>query len=214
MISSIACLKKKPRAFSGVPLSLTICALSFLVSGCVSQEQFHNFIEERGNIVRARFAADRSAERRELETKSPCCDDLRTANPLANVSGERPLAVTLGSWPSTQIVEIDGFRSYYAFVAVGSYLSNKYLVVDSQSTVTGLVDTKTGFREGWMLVPVVTFFDEKRQRIQSVGATLTQIPGGLYWRAKFAVPVEAVFAAVHTSSEMLNGPKLSGTVAA
>ena len=165
-------------------------------------------------MVRARFAADRLAERRELETKAPCCDDIRTAIPLANVSGERPLAVTLGNWPSTQIAEIDGFRSYYAFVVVGPSRGNKHLVVDSQSTVTGLVDNKTGVREGWMLVPVVTFFDEKRQRIQSASATLTQVPGGLYWRAKFAVPVEAVFAAVHTSSEKLNGPKLSGTVAA
>ena len=196
--------------------SLAIIASSFalLTVGCVSQQQLNDFVEERGNMVRSRFAADRAAERLDLENKTPCCDDLASVSPARNVSGEAPYSISLGSWPNRQVMETDGFRSYYALISLDAGKSNnRHLVVDSQSTVTGLVDRNTGFREGWVLVPVATFFDEKRQRISTADSTLNQVPGSLNWRAKFAIPASAVLAAVHTTAEKLNGSKLSGVVA-
>lgn len=163
-------------------------------------------------MVRARFAADRAAERRELESKSPCCDDLASVSPARNVSSEAAYAVSLGSWPNQQVTEIAGFRTYYLLVTFSTGRNGGFLVVDSQSTVTGLVDSASGFREGWLLVPAATFFDEKRRRIPAADALLNLVPGSLNWRAKFAIPVDAKFAAIHTTSEKLNGPKLTGFV--
>lgn len=201
--------------FARCRLHVVIASIfALIVSGCISQEQFQNFAEEKGNMVRARFAADRTAERLELESKTPCCDDLTSVSPARNLSSEAPYAISLGSWPNRQVMETDGFRTYYVLVSFDAGRSNGHLVVDSQSTVTGLVDLNTGFREGRVLVPVATFFDEKRRRIHVVDALLSQVPGSLNWRAKFAIPVNAKFAAIHTTAEKLNGTKLTGYVSA
>lgn len=177
-----------------VALLLKGCALSSDIVGAGMRIE-----QERLNGA-ARY---RSASMIELSRKSPCCDNLSSVHPQGRADGDRPYQVSLGAWPSTDVVEIDGFRTYYTLLSLEPVKAEGQIL----RLVLGLgtqrfSDNGNGQPAHDVLVPAVTFLDRERRII---GPTTVAVPKDEQPNpsANAKVPVGSAFAVVHTSAQAL-----------
>lgn len=92
--------------------TLAATALTILLSGCVDETRVREMTD---NMIRSREAAfftRRAQHARELATAKDCCDDLMKVRPHGRADGAQPYRASPGTWPSTQIMEMLGARSY------------------------------------------------------------------------------------------------------
>ena len=186
-----------------------ITLLPLCLSACIDEARLRQIREDAVRQAEANYKAGRVSEANALATAAPCCDSLANVRNARELQAETPYQLTLGKWPNTQIIEIDGYRSYYVAVARGASADDsRRLQVKLVASLFGFVDPKSQMPSHDVFAPEVTFLDRNRSRlstVQSVAQPWAVESGAL---ASFAVPKEAAFAVIHTTARAQSGDSI------
>ncbi len=181
-----------------------VAALAASLAGCVDETRIREMTE---NLVRgneAAFLARRAEHARDLATAKDCCDDLMKVRPHGRADDAQPFRAALGTWPSTQIVELHGNRSYYALLAFSPVVSDTArLKVVSSLSPRRYKDAVTGLDGPEMFVPVVAFLDGNRQLLEVSTPRPPNVESPTEPVFHVNVPRGAAFAAIHTTPDAL-----------
>lgn len=186
------------------PVALAAISLCALLSGCVDEMRVRELTD---NMIRAREAAfftRRAQHARELATAKECCDDLMKVRPHGRADAGQPFRASPGSWPSTQIMEMLGARSYYVLVEFSPVESDTArLRVASGLSVGRYYDTNSRMDGAEIFVPVVAFLDRDRQLIEITRAQAPSLQSPAESVFHIDAPRGAAFAAIYTNPEAL-----------
>ncbi len=136
-----------------------------------------------------------------------CCDDLTKVNPWVMLNRGIPAIVPIGGWPNERVVEIEGFRSFYALIALSEPAAGgEQIWIASPPASRTYVDPVTGSRNGDIFIATVTFLDSARGRIGTVVPTLVAATEGLGFGGNVELPKGAAFLVLHSSPTSLQMP--------
>lgn len=197
------------------PVALATVALCVFLSGCVDETRVRELTD---NMIRAREAAfftRRAQHARELATTKDCCDDLMKVRPHGRADAAQPFRTSPGLWPSTQVMEMLGARSYYVLVEFSPIESDTArLRVASGLSVGRYHDTNSRMDGAEIFVPVAAFLDRDRQLIEITGARAPALQSPTESVFHIDVPRGASFAAIYTNPEALALTGMSATIPA
>lgn len=143
----------------------------------------------------------------EVANHPKCCDDLTKASPWVKLTRGTPAIVPIGAWPNERVVDIDGFRSYYALIALAEPAgAGEKVWIESPAASRSYLDPVTGNRNGDVFFSTVTFLDSARARIGTVVPETPPAPGRLGIGGDVDLPKGTAFLVLHSSPNSLKKP--------
>lgn len=182
-------------------------ALSPILSGCIDETRIREMVERNQAEAARQYPIRKARLLQELANRAPCCDDLALVRPAARLTTERAYNATIGVWPNDQIAEFDGFRSYYAMLALdGPADTGRRVTVRLTPSLVPFADPVTKQPAKEFFIPAITFLDSNRARLATVNTTPTAVSGTAELAAIETVPLGTEFIVLHSSNEILNAP--------
>lgn len=194
---------------SASPFILAFVLLPIL-SGCIDETRIREMVERNQAEAARQYPIRKARLLQELASRTPCCDDLAVVRPAARLTTERAYNATIGIWPNDQVAEFDGFRSYYAMLALdGRADAGRRVTVRLTPSFVPFADPVTKQPAKEFFIPAITFLDSNRARLATVNTMPTAVSGTSELAATETVPLGTEFIVLHSSGKILNAPAQS-----
>ncbi|TAG03265.1 MAG: hypothetical protein EAZ43_07860 [Betaproteobacteria bacterium] len=149
---------------------------TLIVTGCVDEQRIRELSREMTHNIKLNsarsYVAVREATRKELQTRSPCCDDLSIVRASVKFRFDNATStVGVGSMLDNRVVEIDGYRSFYGMFDLNGPLDGKQMIDVSLMATPGYADPETLETAATILFPDFLYLDSQRREISRTQLT-------------------------------------------